>query len=111
MRYPAMRQGCAQEPCFSCVRTLVAIAFGVQSAYPQVMDSQLIALECQSALFTTVVVTTLLGTYFWLRFGPIRCPQCRSWTFGYAGIPIGIRRMHFYCRRCNTRFSGHTRLP
>jgi hypothetical protein len=49
--------------------------------------------------------------YFWFRFGPLRCPHCRKFVFGYFGIPVGIRRMHFHCKGCGARFDGHKRLP
>ena len=49
--------------------------------------------------------------YSWLRFGPKRCPQCRTLTWGYWGTPIGSRRMHFHCRRCGAYFEGNRRLP
>jgi hypothetical protein len=49
--------------------------------------------------------------YFWLRFGPKRCPRCRTWVFGYWGVPVGIRMMHFHCKRCGMRFVGNKRLP
>ena len=32
-------------------------------------------------------------------------------TKGYAGAPIGIRRMQFHCNACGKRFTGHPRLP
>jgi hypothetical protein len=49
--------------------------------------------------------------YFWLRFGPLRCPRCRTLNLGMFGPHIGIRRMHFRCRRCGERYTGHARLP
>ena len=62
-------------------------------------------------VLAAAVVLLLLAAYFWFRFGPLRCPRCGRWTFGYAGTPVGIRWMHFHCRKCGTRFSGHPRLP
>jgi hypothetical protein len=62
-------------------------------------------------LLLTAFVALCLFTYVWLRFGPKRCPDCRTLVWGYAGIPVGIRKMHFHCRRCGKRFVGHKRLP
>ena len=56
-------------------------------------------------------LTLLLFAYFWLRMGPKRCPNCGKLTWGYWGVPIGIRRMHFHCKACGTRFQGSWRLP
>ncbi len=54
---------------------------------------------------------TVLAAYFWLRFGPKRSPSCRRLVFGHPGVPVGIRRFHFRCGLCSTRFEGHRRLP
>ena len=62
-------------------------------------------------LFLLGFFTLMLLGYFWLRFGPMRCPRCGRLVFGYPGIPVGIRRMHFHCKGCGTRFDGHYRLP
>jgi len=58
-----------------------------------------------------ILVAVLLIGYFWFRFGPLRCPRCRRLVWGYFGVPVGIRRMHFHCPGCETRFEGHKRLP
>jgi hypothetical protein len=58
-----------------------------------------------------VLIALALLIYGWFRFGPMRCPACRRLVFGYAGVPVGIRRMQFHCRRCDARFEGHPRLP
>jgi hypothetical protein len=58
-----------------------------------------------------LLVALILFLYGWLRFGPLRCPKCRRRVFGYAGVPVGIRRMQFHCNRCDVRFEGHPRLP
>jgi hypothetical protein len=57
-----------------------------------------------------LLVLSCLG-YFWLRFGPKQCPRCRRLVWGYPGVPVGIRVMHFHCGRCGQRFTGHKRLP
>ncbi len=49
--------------------------------------------------------------YFWIRFGPRRCPNCHKLVWGVFGPPIGIRCMHFRCKSCGTKFKGNKRLP
>ena len=61
-------------------------------------------------LFLLVFVLIMI-IYFFLRFGPKRCPRCGKRTWGTPGLPIGVRRMYFVCKRCNYRFTGHMRLP
>jgi hypothetical protein len=63
------------------------------------------------ALLLTAFFTLCVFAYFWLRFGPKHCPDCAALVWGYSGIPVGIRMMHFHCRRCGKRFVGHKRLP
>ena len=58
-----------------------------------------------------VVFALFWLAYFFLRFGPKRCPNCRRWTWGFFGIPVGIRRMHFRCKACGAKFQGNWRLP
>ena len=53
----------------------------------------------------------LLFCYFWLRMGPKRCPNCRTFVWGVWGVPVGIRRMQFRCKSCGTKFQGHSRFP
>jgi len=49
--------------------------------------------------------------YFWLRFGPKRCPNCGKLTLGVFSHHIGIRKAYFVCKSCGTKFQGHHRLP
>ena len=59
-----------------------------------------------------IVCGFLLVTLFWcLRYGPKRCPECSKLTMGVWGPPVGIRRMFFRCRACDTRFEGHKLFP
>ena len=62
-------------------------------------------------LCAMVLFALVLCGYFWLRMGPKRCPDCGKLTWGVWGIPVGIRRMHFHCKACGTRFQGNWRLP
>ncbi len=62
-------------------------------------------------LLLLLVVFFILVSYFWLRFGPKRCPKCGRLVFGVFGPHIGIRRMFFRCKACGTHFEGHRRLP
>jgi hypothetical protein len=62
-------------------------------------------------LSSVLVIGLPFGVYFFLRFGPKRCPRCRKLAWGVFGPPIGIRRMHFHCKNCGTYFEGHRRLP
>ena len=64
-----------------------------------------------SGILALLLIPSALAVYFLLRFGPKRCPKCRSWTWGFPGVPIGVRRWHFHCKRCGTYFEGHFRLP
>jgi len=62
-------------------------------------------------VITMAVLGTVFGAYFWLRFGPKRCPECRKRVWGVFGPHIGIRKMFFHCKVCGTYFEGHRRLP
>lgn len=63
------------------------------------------------AALLMLVIPAIAFAYLFLRFGPKRCPQCRTWNMGVWGPPVGIRSMHFVCRKCGTKWTGHNRLP
>ena len=68
-------------------------------------------MELLAVILLPLAIALALSAYFWLRFGPKRCPNCRKLAWGVWGLPVGIRRMHFHCKRCGNDLQGHWRLP
>jgi len=57
------------------------------------------------------IILGLVLVYFWFRFGPKKCPKCKTRVWGIPGPHIGIRKMYFECKKCGNKFEGHRRFP